>query len=206
MASSFAGGSNVPGALRHSSDCRLRSTVRSSSLRLSSAAGESVAVLPRGKETTPARDWGRSSQGESAACRHSPDVGSRARDPIKFTFRRVACFGSESGLIRPVPKWLHEKRGYLPRSKLPLHASVFCQFQVAYSACAPGSARARIREKPRRGLPPRRGFSLVARQSPLVRTALIGPLHALASVIPEVDKTEEPANRRHPTSCRRRFL
>jgi hypothetical protein len=85
--------------------------------------------------------------------------------------------------LRPRPKRLHEKRGYLPQSKLPLHASVFCQFQVAYTACAPGSARARIREKPRRGLPPRRGFSLVARQSPLGRTALIGPLHALASVI-----------------------
>jgi hypothetical protein len=42
------------------------------------------------------------------AARHKADVGSQSADPIKFAFRRVACFGSASGLIRPIDlaSWL----------------------------------------------------------------------------------------------------
>jgi hypothetical protein len=68
------------------------------------------------------------------------------------------------------------------------YASVSCQVQAIYSPCPPYSQWGALREKPRRGLPPRRGFFLVGRQSPLCRTSLVGPLNALprrdASTLP----------------------
>ena len=65
------------------------------------------------------------------------------------------------------------------------YASVSCQVQAIYSPCPPYSQWGALREKPRRGLPPRRGFSLVARQSPFGGAALIHPLHTLPSEIPQ---------------------